>query len=242
MTLKNRFLPIANAITFVAMIVVNVVFQFGSNSTANVSNLNITLLTPSGFTFSIWILIYGLLLIYTVKQVINPQDNGIDELYFISSILNIIWIITWSYELIFASLLVIIAMALVLLAILNKLKYDRSITKITFSIYYAWISIASIISIFAFITNINNGVYDTSVLRIASVLTIAVFTILAYINRNNIPYILVIIWALLGIVLKQIDFFKGRYMEIIIASILVMLASTIIAFSRFIKIEMEDVL
>ena len=81
-----------------------------------VSDAYQTLITPSPSTFAIWGVIYALLLASLIYMVVtNKQERTvklIDKItapFWVSSIANILWIITFSYELIGISTLLILA-------------------------------------------------------------------------------------------------------------------------------------
>ena len=76
-------------------------------SQKEISDKYITLITPSSSTFSIWSVIYILLLISVILMIIRKDDDyyqkAVDEisgLFRVSSILNIVWIVTFSYVLV----------------------------------------------------------------------------------------------------------------------------------------------
>lgn len=231
---KTKFLPIIDCIAYVAMVLVNVLFQMGGRNTASVSDQNVTLLTPSGITFSIWLVIYGLLLIYTIRQAYRGDEYNVGLLYLMSCILNIMWIIVWNYKMLAISLAIIIALGIILYQIKNKTENADMLTKITFSIYCAWITVASIVSIFVLITNLS-GTYNSSILRVASVLALVILLLFIYRNKNNVAYLSVFVWSLLGIIIKNVNFFNSQYKEIIITCILMimtLLATIFISFNN----------
>jgi benzodiazapine receptor len=47
----------------------------GGVTSADVSNMHPTLITPAGFTFAIWGIIYTLLLLFTVYQLLPKNRN-----------------------------------------------------------------------------------------------------------------------------------------------------------------------
>ena len=65
-------LSVANAVAYVIMIAVNALAGstdlIGGQQTAAISNANPSLVTPVGFTFAIWGLIYLLLAVFIVYQ------------------------------------------------------------------------------------------------------------------------------------------------------------------------------
>jgi len=95
-------------------------------SQKEVSDMFPTLITPAPFTFSIWSVIYTLLIISIVIMIVKNNDNyfgkAIDKisyLFWLSCALNIIWIISFSYVLI--SLSTIFAFLVVLIKIIEQI-------------------------------------------------------------------------------------------------------------------------
>ena len=73
-------------------------------SQQEVSDMYHTLITPAGFTFSIWGVIYGLLLISMIVMIIKHKDfyykrviDNITPLLWVTFITNMLWIVTFSY-------------------------------------------------------------------------------------------------------------------------------------------------
>ena len=231
---KQKTLAIANALIYGVMVFVNIALQNTEVTTASVSDKYLTLLTPSGLTFMIWILIFGLLLIFTVKELMSDEDSGVGLLYMISSLLNIAWVILWHYEMIFISLVVIMALAFVLSMIVRKLRTNNStLTRMTFSVYYAWVSVASIISIFVFFTSLNKGAFDLPVIRLLSALTLCLLVIPLYMYKDDLAYILVYVWAIVGIIIRHINEFNSAYMEILITAFILVLVCGAFIYNYF---------
>src|SRR5699024_12861945 len=72
--------------------------RINNTSQAEVSDMYHTLITPAGFAFSIWSVIYGLLLISLIMMIVKHQDyyykKAIEEitpLLWISFITNMLW-------------------------------------------------------------------------------------------------------------------------------------------------------
>jgi len=68
-----------NIIAFVAVVIVNGLAGsttiIGGQDTAQVSDENFTLITPAGYTFAIWGIIYVLLGVFVIFQAL-PSDKG----------------------------------------------------------------------------------------------------------------------------------------------------------------------
>lgn len=240
MKLNNTRFNIKNfvAITFIAMITINAlanILPINNRTTGEISDAYGNLFAPTGYTFSIWGLIYLLLGGYTLYQLgffhkkgnykINRLLNEIGIYFSISSVANFFWILAWHYDLIGLSLILMIIILACLIFINTRLKQEeltsreKLFIRIPFSIYFGWITVATIANITTWLVSINwngFGISDTiwTIIILIIGAMIGIGTIL--INRD-IPYGLVIIWAYVGIVIKHIskDGFAGQYPAII---------------------------
>ena len=98
-------------------------------SQKEVSDAYPTLITPSPATFSIWGVIYALLLISLIFMIAKHKEertanliNTISVPFWISCVINILWIIAFSYELIGISTILIVAFVVTLAVINRKLQ------------------------------------------------------------------------------------------------------------------------
>lgn len=91
--------------------------------------------TPAGWTFSIWGLIYLLLLV---------QKNGIDDRdYVLSCIFNVVWLISWTkLRNKYLSAAALLALTVCLLRL-----QKRYPDEIVFSVYSAWCIVATILNL-----------------------------------------------------------------------------------------------
>ncbi len=235
---KNLLLQILVAVSYVAMITVNYLanaLPIGGVTTGEASDSYPNLFTPSGLTFSIWGLIYVLLAIYVVyqfgwfgKKPDNQKQqllNRIGQLFILTSVANISWIFAWHYGIIWLSvtIMIIFLTGLIMLAdIINK--EDFSLTeniclRLPFSIYFGWITVATIANITVFLVSINwdgFGIAD-NIWTIIILLVGAAIGIIRGLKDQNISYLAVFIWAYGGILLKHTsaEAFAGQYPNII---------------------------
>ena len=101
---NSSVLKYANIIFFALTVVVNSLAGgtkfIGGQLTAAVSDANPTLITPAGYVFSIWGIIYMLLGVFIVYQAL-PSQQGKDYqakigwLFILSSLINIGWLFLW---------------------------------------------------------------------------------------------------------------------------------------------------
>jgi len=217
---KNNpaLLRYANIIFFILTVTVNSIAGsttlIGGRNTATISNNNPTLITPAGYVFSIWGIIYILLGAFVVYQAL-PREHSSDYhkkigwLFVLSSLINIVWIFVWQFESLVLSVVLIFALLLTLIAIYLRLNIGKSKVKtgerlavhLPFSVYLGWITIASIADVAVTLTAYNWDGFGISpeIWAIIVVAVALVITMLMLGIRKDIAYALVVIWALVGI-------------------------------------------
>jgi translocator protein len=220
---QHSFLRWANIVAFIVTLIVNGLSNttlIGGNTTAEISNRNPTLITPAGYVFSIWGIIYVLLGVFLVYQALPSQKNKpfqkqINGLFILASVFNIVWLFTWQYELLPISIGIIVALLASLMAIYLRLNIGKSnvtlreklCVHLPFSVYLGWVTIATIANIAVTLVflgwdgfGISAQTWAILVLAVALLVDIAVI-----ITRRDIAYSLVFIWALAGIAVNQSD-------------------------------------
>jgi benzodiazapine receptor len=217
----SSLLKWANVAAFVVTILVNALATtavLNGKSTAEISDLYETLVTPAGYVFSIWSVIYILLFVFIVFQALPSQkekafQKEVGVLFVLSSVFNVVWIFLWQYEYITLSVLPMFALLATLIATYLRLNIGKSTVslreKLTvhlpFSVYLGWITVATIADIAAALVSINwDGLGLSDVTWAVLVIVIAlIITLLVTFTRRDIAYGLVLIWALVGIAVKQ---------------------------------------
>jgi hypothetical protein len=161
-------------------------------------------ITPAPFTFSIWGLIYSLLLYVTFTYHKEILNGNIFSLFIISAILNATWIQVWGKNLVLSSIiLLLLAASLIMITYeLNKNNVNK-ILLYTFGIYTTWAIIASIINLST--TLIENDIIDNKSMKtiILIILSILPFVFNKVFNKTKIAMLLTIIWASFGIIMKD---------------------------------------
>ncbi|MDV3427631.1 MAG: tryptophan-rich sensory protein [Bacillota bacterium] len=236
-----RFLNILSFITMVYINVLAVIIPINGVTTGQLSNLYSNLFTPAGITFSIWGVIYLLLLIFIIFQAKENGDNlvrNIGPFFIISCLLNGSWIFAWHYKFTFLSVVIMLSLLLSLIFIYtrlgigkiqvsNKVKY---MVHMPFSIYLGWISIAAIANITALLVKVKwrgLGLNPVSWTIFALALG-TLITLLLIWNRNDIFFPVSVLWAFLGIIIKRLssqgDFSAYIVINVIICMTLILLA------------------
>ena len=211
-----------NMVAFMAVVLVNGLAGsttlIGGKTTAQVSDANPTLITPAGYVFSIWGVIYVLLGVFVVFQAL-PSEKGrefrekVGWLFILSSILNIVWLFLWQFEYLSFSVVVMFLLLATLILIYLRLGIGKSKVQLRekiafhlpFSVYLGWITIASIANVAATLVSINWDGFGISpeTWAIIIAITALLIAILVVLTRKDFAYGLVVIWALLGIAVKQ---------------------------------------
>ena len=177
-----------------------------------------SLFTPAGFTFSIWGVIYLALLLFVVYQALPSQrDNqtiaGISRLFQLNCVANASWIVAWHYDLLAVSLLIMLILLVTLILIYRALLDEvrnasiaqRLLLHIPFSLYTAWIVVATIANLSIVQTgngwdNIGLTAVSWTLLKLALAGAIAATVVLRY---GDVVFVLVIAWAAYGISVMQ---------------------------------------
>ncbi|NLA87795.1 MAG: tryptophan-rich sensory protein, partial [Clostridiales bacterium] len=156
-----------------------------------ISDMYPTLITPSPATFSIWSVIYGLLLASMIVMIIKKDDayyqKAIDQitgLFRISCLLNIAWIVSFSFVLVELSVLFILAFVIVLAMIGRKLlqiqEGKRWLLPLSFGLYNGWLVIATVVNISAALVKLQwNGFGIADTVWAAVILIVAVLLVIA---------------------------------------------------------------
>ncbi len=212
-----------NLVLFAGMIVMNYLanaLPLNNKSTGELSDSFPNLFVPAGVTFSIWGIIYILLLIYAVVQFTGSNQIAISKIslvFGISCVLNALWIVTWHYGKLPLSLLVMAGMLVSLIYINMAIQHLPSgIIKAAFGIYLGWICIATIANVTALLVSYNWIGFGLSqeawtIIMIAIGAVIVALTI----YRISNPFIgLSVIWAFTGIIIKR----QEDYRSIVIAA------------------------
>jgi hypothetical protein len=231
-----------NIILFSIMIVMNYLanaLPLNNKTTGELSDALPNLFVPAGITFSIWGIIYLLLALFCVVQFKGTNQeavNSIGWLFAVSCLLNALWIITWHYQKLPLSLLVMAAMLVTLIYINMLIRgFPYGIIKISFGIYLGWICIATIANVTVLLVHFNwNGFgMQEPAWAIILIAAGALIASLAILRLQN-PFIgLAVIWAFIGIFIKR----QNDYNSIALAAIIALVIVAVITVAGFFRRE-----
>lgn len=217
----DKTLQILNILGFAGVILMNylsVALPLNGKTPGEISALYPTLFTPAGFTFSIWSVIYLLLLVFTIKQAKNLFRSGlaapafvrtIGPWFFLNCISNAAWLVAWHHEQIALAFVIMLVILATLVQIYLRLGIGRSDVStgilfgvhLPFSVYLGWITVATIANASVLLTNLGwegwglaPGTWAAVMVVAGSLIGIAVLLI-----RRDVAYGLVLAWAFFGI-------------------------------------------
>lgn len=215
--MRNVLLYLFNWLTFVATLYFNYLYGSGAagvKSVGEISNQYPTLITPAGFTFSIWGLIYLLLFGFLTNQgwtllKKSPEKSLLQSgVWFgLSNLLNLAWIIIWCNEYLILSAMVIVALLISLLTLGSRLKIGSKSTSISqylwvatpIAVYIGWVTVATLVNISVLvyssgILTSNSALWTLAMLAVAS----GIYLFLLF--RQNLPQATWVgVWAFSGI-------------------------------------------
>jgi len=227
MKMTPKILAVLNFIAFAFHLTFSYLVQLKYFSILDVGQVSArydTVFAPAGLTFAIWGLIYLALFAFCIFhlyaafakadiQHTNLDTKNIGWLFIVNNIATGIWLLAWVNEQLLTSVILILIQLVTLIIISVRAHIsnpDRPIstkifTQFPLSIYFAWICIATIANISAYLKSLNwsgAGISDNFwvIIMIGAATLISLFVILV---RRNIPFGFVVIWALYGIILKR---------------------------------------
>jgi benzodiazapine receptor len=176
-------------------------------------------ITPPGYAFSIWGLIYTGMLGYAIYQAMpaqreNPRLRGVGWLFVLSCVGNIGWLVLWHYNRPRLALGAMFGILLALIAINTRLGKplqgplgERLLARLPFSVYLGWISVATLVNASVALYDagwdglgIDPQIWTASLLGLGSALGLGMGA-----ARGDATFPLVLAWAFSGIASKQSD-------------------------------------
>ena len=175
---------------------------------------------PAGYVFSIWSLIYLGLISYAIFQLLpaqreNPRLRQTGWWFVLSCAANSVWLYLWHYGYFALSVVAMLTLLISLIVIYLRLGVaretvptgERWLVHLPFSIYLGWITVATIANVTAFLDFVNwngFGISPEIWTYIMLVVAIVVAGLMAF-SRQDIAYLLVLVWAFIGIGFEQSD-------------------------------------
>ncbi len=212
-----RQAAIVGALT--ATLAVNVLanaLPINGQTTSEVSGRFPLLITPPGYVFSIWGVIYTGLIGYAIYQALptqrdNPRLRRIALPFILSCAANIAWLLLWHHNQYGLTLGAMIGLLLALITIdlrLGRVRggplAERLLVRLPFSIYLGWVSVATIVNTTVTLSAAGwDGGGVSPETWTAGLLGVAAALGWGQARRGDVAYSLVLLWAFAGIAAKN---------------------------------------
>ncbi len=210
-----------NIVTLVITLIMNGLanaLPLNGRTTGSISDSFPVLFTPAGYVFSIWGIIYLGLIAFGIYQALPAQrDNQrllrIGPWFAIGNLFNAAWIVLWHYGFYTLTVVAMLGLLAALLIIFQRLAISKKpgnnrelwLVNIPFSIYLGWISVATIANFSAALYNLGftGGPLSQEVWTVALILVATILGLIMTWQQRQIAYPLVLVWAFIGILVKQ---------------------------------------
>ena len=242
---KDQVRQYVNLLTVILALGVNILattLPLNGQSTGEISDRFQVYFVPAGYVFSIWSLIFLGWIAFIIFQLQpserdNPRLRRLGYLFALSNLANAAWLFCWHYNLFGLSVLVMLTLLGLLIASYLRLNVNRSPVSrleywsvdVLFSVYLGWITVATVANISDWLYfvgwdgfGIPAQTWAVIMLAVASLLGLA----MAW-TRRDAGYLLVLVWAFIGIAIKQM----GEPMVMVSAWIAAVLMASLALFS-----------
>ena len=218
-------LPLATLLAILATLSFNILSNFFPAKGSNIGEISNTILggvqiTPANYAFAIWGLIYLGLIAYGIYQLRpaqrdDPTIRRVDSLLIIACIAQIAWVYFFTMRLFWISVVAMLAILLPLIGAYLQLgtgkkrvsRQRKWMANLPFSVYLGWISVATIVNIASalYISGWNGWGISAEGWTAIMLIVGAVIAGIVAIQRADIAFTLVFIWAYVAIAIRQLD-------------------------------------
>lgn len=213
-------------LSFILMVTVNAlanILPINGLNTGEISDSFPDLFAPAGLTFSIWGLIYLLLLLFTLYQIglfrepLEHENNHIlkitGQIFIVNALLNASWIFAWHYLIIPLSMIIMLGILISLILMTRSLhgqdlsSREKFFIELPIMVYLGWITVATIANVAALLVSVGWEGFGISEVTwtIATLYAGALIGSLVMAYTKSMAYGLVLVWAYAGIYIKHIS-------------------------------------
>ena len=249
---SSRGIVVVNTITLLLVLFGNFVAgsgKFINKTVGEVSNRYDTLFTPAGYAFSIWSLIFLLLIGFCMYQwsLLKKGDNEnlisrTGYWFAISNVVNLLWLVCWINEWLTLSVIVIFMLLFCLCMLTIRLRLQSEHERLRtllfvcwpVTIYLGWIMVASIANVAAWLVSTGyrgGGLGEETWAIVMIVIAASLFLVLLK-TRNITAALFVAIWSFVAIAVKQWQLHFNISLAALIASSVLLIAISIHAFKN----------
>jgi hypothetical protein len=218
---KDTIRQYVNLLSVILALTVNILastLPLNGQNTGEISDRFQVYFVPAGYVFSIWGLIYIGWIAFTVYQFQPSQKKNerlrrLGYLFAISNLANAAWLFCWHYNQFGLSVIIMLALLGLLIAGYLRLNVNHSFVQhvefwsvdVLFSVYLGWITVATVANIADWLYFVEWDGFGIPA-QIWSVIMLAVASLLGLVmamRRRDVGYLAVLVWAFIGIAVKQ---------------------------------------
>jgi hypothetical protein len=218
---KDTIRQYVNLLSVILALTVNILastLPLNGQNTGEISDRFEVYFVPAGYVFSIWGLIYIGWIAFVIYQLQPSQKKNerlrrLGYLFALSNLANAAWLFCWHYNQFGLSVIVMLALLGLLIASYLLLNVNRaSVSRVEFwcvdvlfSVYLGWITVATVANIADWLYFVGWDGFGIPA-QIWAVIMIAVASLLGLamaILRRDVGYLAVLVWAFVGIAVKQ---------------------------------------
>lgn len=195
------------------------IMPFGGKTNADISAKYPTLITPEGYAFSIWGVIYLTLAIFTVFQFFNGKEVRFYKLiwpYFMINVAaNCLWLVAFQNDWLVLSLALMAVILISLISIFRifyRVKRSIGTTQryffhVPFGLYFGWVSLAAVVNTAVVLTSFNLPFFanNEGLFALIAIAVAAALALIMVISQNDYIYGFAVLWGLVAIYVKQMD-------------------------------------
>lgn len=222
----KRVLQYLNMLSLIVAVFVNYYVNAKKVNVPSISEISsryTTLLTPAGYAFSIWGLIYIALFVFVIYQLLDIFNKKIDNnfvkdigwWFIVANIANAAWVIAFTHDQIGLSVVIMLIIFFSLLKVVlhtNMERWDAPVSIIGFlwwpvSLYFGWITIALVVNIAAWLVSSGwtGAPFSPTLWAILVLLIVGSIFIAMIWKRSMREYASVGVWGIAAIAVKNWD-------------------------------------
>lgn len=212
-----------NLFSVILALIVNILattLPLNGQDTGEISDRFQVYFVPAGYVFSIWGVIYMgwiafILFQFQPSQKESPRLRRLGYLFALSNLANAAWLFCWHYNQFGLSVLVMLTLLGLLIASYLQLNINRTTVTpveywsvdVPFGLYLGWISVATVANISDWLYLVGWNGFGISA-QMWAIIMLAVTSLLGLamaLKRRDTAYLVVLVWAIIGIAVKQVS-------------------------------------
>lgn len=233
-----------NVIGYAVVLTVNTLanaLPINGITSGEVSDRYPTLVTPAGYVFTIWGVIYALLAVFVVYQALPSQRDDarlrrLGGAFAISCACNAAWLFAWHYQVIALSWILIATLLITLAVCYERLRgpveswREYVAVRLSFSVYLGWVTVATVANTAVLLVDV--GIEGGQAWGVAAIVAASLVGAAMLVRRGDAVVAAVLVWSLIGIAVRQSDSAAVVIVAVVAASLLAVAAVAITARDR----------